>query len=147
MGSGTVYTGEVIQAEKVVSQLSVADLEPGKKHSLYFQGVQMPGGKHWFVSVVVAKGIRSGKQFTLTSGVHGDEMRSIRTVQTVMDQLDPTQMSGTVMAVLGIARPAVENMQRRWRNSGRSIYLIDMNREKPGNENGASAPRRHAAAV
>jgi len=143
-GSGTVYTGEVLQGKQVVSQLDVADLEPGKTHSLYFQGVQAPGGQHWYVSVVVAKGIRPGKRFTLTSGVHGDEMSSIRTVQAVMEKLDPTQMSGTVMAVLDIARPAVESMQRRWPNSGRGIDLIDLNREWPGNENGASAASRHA---
>lgn len=141
---GTVYTSEVIQGKKVVSRLNVADLEPGKKYFLYFQGVQMPGGQHWYVSVVVARGIRSGKRFTLTSGVHGDEMSSIRTVQTVMERLDPTQMSGSVMAVLDIARPAVESMQRRWPNSGRGADLIDMNREWPGDENGASATSRHA---
>lgn len=142
--SGTVYTGESIQGKKVISRLNVDDLEPGRKHFLYFQGVQSPGGQHWYVSVVVIKGIRSGKRFTLTSGVHGDEMSSIQTVQTVIDGLDPTQMSGTVMAVLDIARPAVESMQRRWPNSGRGADLIDMNREWPGDENGASATSRHA---
>ena len=142
--SGTVYTGDVIQGKKVISALDVNDLEPGKKHLLYFQGVQTPTGQHWYVSVLVAKGVKPGKRFTLTSGVHGDEMSSIRTVQTVMEQLDPAQMSGTVMAVLDIARPALESMQRRWPNSGRGIDLIDINREWPGNENGATATSRHA---
>lgn len=142
--TATAYTGETIQGKKVVSRLNVDDLEPGRKHFLYFRGVQAPGGQHWYVSVVVARGIRSGKRFTLTSGVHGDEMSSIQTVQTVIDRLDPTQMSGTVMAVLDIARPAVESMQRRWPNSGRGADLIDMNREWPGDENGASATSRHA---
>jgi predicted deacylase len=104
----------------------------------------MPAGQHWYVSVIVAKGARPGKRVTLTSGVHGDEMSSIRTVQTVMSRLDPAQMSGTVMAVLDIARPAVESMQRRWPDSGRGIGLIDMNREWPGDENGLSAVSRHA---
>ena len=54
--SGTVYTGDTIQGKKVVSALDVNDLEPGKKHLLYFQGVQMPTGQHWYVSVMVAKG-------------------------------------------------------------------------------------------
>jgi len=76
--------------------------------------------------------------------VHGDEMSSIHTVQTVMNQLDPAQMSGTVMAVTDISRPAIEGMQRRWPNFGRGNDLIDMNREWPGNENGATAPSRHA---
>lgn len=142
--TATAYTGETIEGKKVVSRLNGDDLEPGRKHLLYFRGVQMPGGQHWHVSVIVAKGIRSGKRFTLTSGVHGDEMSSIQTAQTVMDRLDPKRMSGTVMAVLDIARPAVESMQRRWPNSGRGVDLIDMNREWPGDENGASATSRHA---
>ena len=141
---GTVYTGDVIQGKKVVSLLDVNDLEPGQKHLLYFQGVEMPTGQHWYVSVTVAKGAMPGKRGVLTSGVHGDEMSSVLTVQTVMNQLDPAQMSGTVMAVTDVSRPALESMQRRWPNQGRGIDLIDMNREWPGNENGATAPSRHA---
>jgi predicted deacylase len=143
--SGTVYTGDVIQGKKVVSALDVNDLEPGKKHLLYFQGVQMPTGQHWHVSVTVAKGARPGKRVVLVSGVHGDEMSSVHTVQTVMNQLDPGEMSGTVMAVFDVSRPAMESTQRRWPNSGRGADLVDMNREWPGNENGATAPSRHAA--
>ncbi|KAB1075440.1 M14 family metallopeptidase [Methylobacterium soli] len=142
--SGTVYTGDTIKGKRVVSALNVNDLEPGRKHLLYFQGVEMPTGQHWYVSVTVAKGARSGKRGILTSGVHGDEMSSVHTVQTVMNQLNPAQMSGTVMAVTDVSRPALESMQRRWPNQGRGIDLIDMNREWPGNENGATAPSRHA---
>jgi uncharacterized protein len=94
--------------------------------------------------VTVAKGAKPGKRVVLVSGVHGDEMSSVHTVQTVMNQLEPTKMSGTVMAVTDVSRPAMESMQRRWPNSGRGMDLIDMNREWPGNENGATAPSRHA---
>jgi uncharacterized protein len=142
--SATVYTGDTIQGKKVVSALDIKDLEPGKKHLLYFQGVEMPTGQHWYVSVTVAKGAKPGKRVVLVSGVHGDEMSSVHTVQTVMNQLDPKEMSGTVMAVADVSCPALEGMQRRWPNSGRGIDLIDMNREWPGNESGATAPSRHA---
>ena len=144
---GTVYTGDVINGKKVVSSLNTGDLEPGKKHLLYFQGVQMSTGQYWYVSVIVAKGAKLGKRFTLTSGVHGDEMSSVHTVQTVMNQLNPAEMSGTVMAVLDIARPAMESMQRRWPSTGRGFELTDMNREWPGNENGLGAASRQAGLV
>ena len=140
----TVYTGDVIQGKKVISALDVNDLERGKKHSFYFEGVQMPTGQHWYVSVIVAVGAKPGKRVVLTSGVHGDEISPVHTIQTVMSQLDPSQMSGTVLAVPDVSRPALEGMARRWPNSGRGIDLIDINREWPGNENGASAPSRHA---
>jgi uncharacterized protein len=140
----TIYTGDTIQGKKVVSALDVNDLEPGQKHRLYFQGVQMPTGQYTYVSVTVAKGAKPGKRVVLVSGVHGDEMSSVHTVQTIMNRLDPVEMSGTVMAVTDVSRPAMEGMQRRWPNSGRGVDLIDMNREWPGNENGATAPSRHA---
>lgn len=143
---GAVYTGDVIQGKRVISALDVNALKSGK-HFFYFQGVQMPTGQHWYVSVIVAKGAKAGKRVTLVSGVHGDEMSPVITVQRVMAQLDPEQMSGTVMAVLDVSRPALEGMARRWPNSGRGIDLIDMNREWPGNENGPNATSRHAALV
>jgi predicted deacylase len=147
VSSGTVYTGEVIQGKKVVSALNVDDLEPGQKHLLYFQGVQMPTGQYWYVSVTVAKGAMPGKRGLLVSGVHGDEMSSVHTVHTVMNQLDPAAMSGTVMAVTDVSRPALELMQRRWPDTGRGADLIDINREWPGNENAAAPANRHAALV
>src|SRR5215468_3556032 len=140
----TVYTGDIIDGKKVISALNIDDLEPGKKHLFYFQGIQMATGQHWYVSVMVAKGARPGKRIALVSGVHGDEISPVRTLQTVMDQLDPLAMSGAVLAVLDVSRPAIEGMARRWPNSGRGIDLIDMNREWPGNENGPTAPSRHA---
>src|SRR5262245_11305520 len=140
----TVYTGDVIHGKKVISALDVNDLERGKKHAFYFEGVQVPTGQHWYVSVLVAVGAKPGKRVVLTSGVHGDEISPVHTLQTIMSQLDPAQMSGTVLAVPDVSRPALEGMARRWPNSGRGIDLIDINREWPGNEQGASAPSRHA---
>ena len=140
---GTVYTGDVIQGKKVISTLDVRDLEPGK-HLFHFQGVQAPTGQHWYVSVTVAKGAKPGKRVLLVSGVHGDEISSVHTIQTIMNKLDPAEMSGTVIAVPDVSRPALEGMARRWPNSGRGIDLIDMNREWPGDEDGASATSRHA---
>jgi predicted deacylase len=93
---------------------------------------------------MVAKGTRPGKRIALVSGVHGDEISPVRMIQTVMDRLDPAEMSGAVLAVVDVSRPAMEGMARRWPNSGRGVDLIDLNREWPGNENGPTAPSRHA---
>ena len=54
--AATVYTGDIIQGKRVVSELDVNDLEAGKLHRLFFQGVQMGTGQHWYLPVVVAKG-------------------------------------------------------------------------------------------
>lgn len=141
---GTVFTGDVVNEKPVVSALGVADLEPGKLHRLYFRGVESPSGQPWLVSVAVLLGARQGKRVTLVSGVHGDEMSSIHAVQTIMNKLDPAVMSGTVMAIFDVSRPAIESMGRRWPNSGRGADLVDLNRVWPGDENGPGAPARHA---
>jgi predicted deacylase len=104
----------------------------------------MATGQHWYVSTIVAKGVRPGKRVALVSGVHGDEISTVRTIQTVFDRLNPAEMSGAVFAVLDVSRPAMESMVRRWPNYGRGFDLIDLNREWPGNENGFTAPSRHA---
>ena len=141
---GATFTGDTIQGRPVITALDVNALTPGS-HRFYFQGVETVTGQHWYVSVAVLKGARPGKRALLTGGVHGDEMNSIRTIQLVMEQLDPAGMSGSVTAVYNISRPALKGMARRWPNSGRGIDLIDMNRQWPGNADGFSAPSRHAA--
>jgi predicted deacylase len=146
-GAATVYTGDVIQGKRVISQLDVADLEPGKKHSFYFQGVQMGTGQHWYLPVVVAKGAKPGKRILLISGVHGDEVSPVDAVQRAMAQLDPAQMSGTVTAVYDVSRPAKEGVTRMWPIAQWGGQLIDLNRVWPGNEAGGNAPTRHAGLV
>ncbi|RDJ16031.1 M14 family metallopeptidase [Rhizobium grahamii] len=141
---GTVYTGDTVDGKPVISTLGVADLEPGKLHRLYFRGVEGPSGQPWLVSVAVLRGAKPGRRITLVSGVHGDEMSSIHAVQTIINGLDPAAMSGTVMAVFDVSRPAIESMGRRWPNSGRGADLVDLNRVWPGDENGPGAPARHA---
>ena len=145
--AATVYTGDVIQGKRVISALDVNDLEPGKKHSFYFQGVQMGTGQHWYLPVVVAKGARPGKKILLISGVHGDEVSPVDAVQRSMAALDPAQMSGTVTAVYDVSRPAKEGTTRMWPIAQWGGQLIDLNRVWPGDEQGGNAAVRHAGLV
>jgi predicted deacylase len=145
--AATVFTGDVIQGKRVISALDVSDLEPGRKHSFYFQGVQMGTGQHWYLPVVVAKGAKPGKKILLISGVHGDEVSPVDAMQRTMAALDPAQMSGTVTAVYDVSRPSREAVTRMWQIAQWGNQLIDLNRVWPGNEDGAHAPARHAGLV
>ena len=140
----TLHTGDIIQGVSVLSELDVNDLEPGKKHRFFFQGVQMGTGQHWYVPVVVAKGVRDGKRILMTTGIHGDELSSVETVRRIMEDLEPTQMAGTVLAVHDLSRPAREQMHRDWSIPLKGHSLINLNRVWPGNEIGKDAPTRHA---
>lgn len=141
---GTMYTGDRIQGTPIISQLDVDDLEPGKKHRFFFEGVQMGTGQHWYVPIMVAKGEQEGKRIALTAGVHGDELSPVDAVQRMMTALDPTKMTGTVIAVYDLSRPAKEYTQRKWPIAAKGGSLVDFNRVWPGNENADDAPTRHA---
>lgn len=140
----TQYTGDQIQDIPVVSHLAVADLADGQTHRLYFQGVPMGTGQHWYVPVMVAKGVRPGPCVGLVAGVHGDEMSSFRAVQQIMAALDPATMAGSVLAAIGVSRPAVEYTQSWWPTAQGGGTAYDPNRVWPGDENGDNAPTRHA---
>ncbi|MBE9141221.1 succinylglutamate desuccinylase/aspartoacylase family protein [Nodosilinea sp. LEGE 07088] len=140
----TRYTGDTLQGVPVISHLAVSDLAPGQRHRVYFQGVQMGTGQHWYVPVVVTKGSRPGPCIALTAGVHGDEVSGIDAVQRVMAQLDPTAMAGAVLAVLGVSRPAIELTRSLWPTAQQGGLAFDMNRVWPGDETGDNAPARHA---
>jgi predicted deacylase len=51
------------------------------------------------VPVTVVHGANDGVVLTLTAGVHGDEFPSILALQRLRQQLDPAQVSGTVILV------------------------------------------------
>jgi predicted deacylase len=140
----TLYTGDSIQGIPVISNLAVGDLAPGDRHRFYFQGVQMGTGQHWYVPVVVVKGSRPGPCIALIAGVHGDEVSGIDAVQRVLAQLDPATMAGTVLAVLGVSRPALEYTRPFWPTAQQGGLGIDMNRVWPGNEIGDNTAARHA---
>jgi predicted deacylase len=130
----TVYTGDTIGGIKVISRLDMSDLEAGKKHRFLFQGIQMATGQHWYVPVMVAKGAKPGKKILIGAGVHGDELSPLDVAQRAFAELDPASMSGTVLAVLDMSRPAKEFVQRKWPTPISGGSLIDMNRVWPGND-------------
>jgi predicted deacylase len=139
--AATVYTGDTIDGKKVIRQLDVADLAPGQIHKFLFEGVEMGTGQHWYVPVMVAKGVRPGKRLLLVSGVHGDELNPIATVQKVFAELDPTKISGAVIGVIGASRPGVEHTTRGWLWMDLGHSLVNPNRTWPGNESGNTVER------
>lgn len=140
----TIYTGDILQGVPVISHLGVGDLAPGQRHRFFFQGVQMGTGQHWYVPVMVAKGDRPGPCVGLVAGIHGDEVSGIDAAQRAMAQLDPAAMAGSVVAVLGVSRPAVEYTRSHWLTAQGGGSQVDMNRVWPGDETGVNAATRHA---
>jgi uncharacterized protein len=139
--AATVYTGDTIDGKKVISQLDVNDLAPGKIHKFLFEGVEMGTGQHWYVPIMVAKGAKPGKRLLLASGVHGDELNPIAAVLKVFAELDPSKLSGSVIGVIGSSRPGVEHTTRGWLWMDLGHSQINPNRTWPGVEDGNTVQR------
>ena len=87
------------------------------------------------VPVLVAHGTRPGPRLCLTAAVHGDELNGIEMVRSLMYELEPDELAGTVIGV------PIVNLDG-FRNGSR--YLSDrrdLNRYFPGRKNGSAASR------
>jgi len=141
--AATVFTGETIQDARVISQLDLADLAPGQMHRFMFRGAETATGQYWYVPVLVAKGAKPGKRILFVAGVHGDELNPIAAVQATFATLEPTNMTGSAIAIIGPSRPGIENITRTWTINDLGGEQINPNRTWPGREDG-NAVERHS---
>jgi predicted deacylase len=139
----TIRTGDTIEGVPVITQLSVDDLAPGQVHRFLFRGADMGTAQYWYVPVMVAKGVRTGKRVLLVAGVHGDELNPIGAVQQVFAEIQPATLAGAVIGIVGFNRPGVEYVTRSWPTVDLGKTLINPNRVWPGKEFGNTV-ERHA---
>jgi len=83
--------------------------------------------------VLLVKGVADGKTLVVTAGVHGDEFEGVRAVLEVCAELDPGQMSGTLLAV------PVANPPAFWKGTRTSpLDQENLARAFPGQEQGSA---------
>ncbi len=81
-----------------VFKLGTASAAPGQKATGY---LEVPAGVDagTNIPVVVVNGVRPGPVLALVAGAHGTEYASILALERVIAELDPAQLSGTVMVL------------------------------------------------
>ena len=87
------------------------------------------------VPVIVIRGSERGPIVFLTAAIHGDELNGVEIVRTIMTELDPAKLRGTVFCT-----PVLN----RWGFLSHSRYLPgrrDLNRYFPGDPQGNLAHR------
>lgn len=116
-------------------QLLGVEIFGGQRTELKWTAGQSFGGRSLDAPVLVAHGLKRGPVLCLTAAVHGDELNGVEIVRRVMGDLDPQELSGTVIGVpivnlLGFLRASRYLPDRR-----------DLNRYFPGNPRGSAAAR------
>jgi uncharacterized protein len=94
--AGYFFCGSV--GAQSVFKLGSASAAPGQKATGY---LEVPAGVDagTNIPVVVVNGARPGPVLALVSGAHGTEYSSILALERVIVELDPAQLSGTVMVL------------------------------------------------
>ena len=110
-------------------------IAPGTRRELRWQVGTSFDGDAVTTPVSVLHGRSPGPKLCLTAAVHGDELNGVEVVRRVANELDPQQLSGTVIAIpivnlLGFSRGSRYLPDRR-----------DLNRYFPGSPYGSSASR------
>lgn len=108
---------------------------PGERRQLRWTAGQSFAGRSLDTPVLVVHGTAPGPTLCLTAAIHGDELNGVAIVRQVIGELNPEELSGTVIGVpivnlLGFTRGSRYLPDRR-----------DLNRYFPGNPRGSAAGR------
>ncbi|MGI9307639.1 MAG: M14 family metallopeptidase, partial [Gammaproteobacteria bacterium] len=97
---------------------------------LSFEGITSP------TPVLVVHGANPGPVVCLTAAIHGDELNGIEIVRRILYNIEPEELSGTVIGV------PIVNLQGFQRSSRYLTDRRDLNRFFPGDPTGSSASRK-----
>ncbi|MDH5492029.1 MAG: succinylglutamate desuccinylase/aspartoacylase family protein [Myxococcales bacterium] len=117
----------------LVEALDLEGIPAGSVVRLRLRMIDDGRGEPICVPVLIAKGGQPGLKLGLTAAVHGDELNGMRVIHKVFDELAPSALRGTIIAVPVVNVPAFVNESRRF-PSGE-----DLNRIMPGKPDGTTA--------
>ena len=115
----------------------IADIRvaPGRRGHVDIPVARFVTGEWLNLAVEVVHGAHPGPVIWMSGAIHGDELDGVEIIRWVLQDLKPTQLAGTVIAV-----PVVNGFGF----SSQSRYLPDrrdLNRSFPGKEGGSMAGR------
>jgi predicted deacylase len=80
-----------------VNEFNPSGYARGQKHALLLN--LGPHASDIELPVLLARGQKAGKTLVVTAGVHGDEFEGVRAILEVWADIDPSKMSGDLLAV------------------------------------------------
>ncbi|MHA2358256.1 MAG: succinylglutamate desuccinylase/aspartoacylase family protein [Candidatus Heimdallarchaeaceae archaeon] len=81
--------------------MKIFDVEgiPGDKVFSYIDMFEYPHGTKEQLPIAIIQGEKSGPILLLTGNIHGDELHGLVTVQEVIQEINPKELYGTVIAI------------------------------------------------
>lgn len=103
---------------------------PGKSFS-WLPVTTLASGMELRIPVHRIVGAQPGPVLGVTAGIHGDEYLPLEAVRQLVQQLDPSQLRGTVVAIPVVNPLAIESQTRNT-----PLDMLNLNRVFPGDSNG-----------
>lgn len=82
------------------------------------------------IPLMVVRGLKDGPTLGITAAVHGNELNGISVIQRLFNEVEPEEISGTIVGVPVVNVPAFVRKKRRF-NDG-----VDINHIMPGKKDG-----------
>ena len=111
------------------------DIAPGTLQRLSIQTTESFAGAYVQTPVAVAHGREPGETICVVAGIHGDEVNGVEVVRRLLNQVDPSTLRGTLVAV------PIANLSAFRRGSRYLPDRRDLNRYFPGRAFGSAASR------
>jgi len=124
---------EKILIIKTKEKLNISLLKRNRVHRLQIQLSDNSLGVPWRVPLIIVRGLSKGPIVGLTAALHGNELNGISTIFKLIDEIDPTKLSGTLVLVPITNVPGYLMNQRLFSDN------VDLNRIMPGKLNGATS--------
>ncbi len=82
-----------------ISELDVNQLERGKKSACWLDISPRVEGGWWQLPLLTVTGPEHGPTVVVFAGVHGDEYEGVEAIPRIAEEVDPTQLRGTLLMV------------------------------------------------
>lgn len=112
-------------------ELKISSLKRGEIHNVQILLSDNPLGAPWRCPLIVIRGAKKGPVLGITAAVHGNELNGISTIFKVAEEVDPKQLSGTIVMAPISNVPGYIMNQRYFSDN------VDLNRVMPGKPTGA----------
>lgn len=118
--------------------VGTATAKPGEIVRGVIPVTELAGGTKLEIPVVIVNGVNGGPCFWVDGAIHGDEPEGPLGCAIALKEIDPKQLSGTLVMVPVMNVPAFEAANR---GNPLDTFSFDMNRIYPGRANGYLSER------
>lgn len=113
-----------------IEEFKVGDTKKGERKDYWLKIISDGFASPICIPVIVIRGQKEGPVLGITAAVHGNELNGISVIQRLVNEIDPAELSGTIVAVPVVNVPSYIRRKRRF-NDG-----VDLNHIMPGKEDG-----------